>query len=327
MKKDRRRLNAFSGNDEGAVLLLVLLVLALISVMVLSLGQEWRTELKLAANFQEAHQCRRLAEAGVYFSLGKLAAAKSPKTAIPGEEMAGLPRTPGETWSGDQRPYVLELPEGRIEVRVADEGGKINLNRAPEAVLLNFINGLGVSELQVRIMVDSILDWRSRGYQARPYGAKSDYYLRLDPPYVCKNGKFETVEELAWVRGFDSGPLLPRWGDWLTVLHDSNAINISTAAPEVLRTLGFPPDAVQAIMAARQIAPLFNLEATWLLTSNPLVGQNMQISFISSSFFTIKSTGMVKENGGRHTIKAMVRLRVGGHPPWEILSWVDDFPG
>ena len=59
-------------DEQGVVLLLVVLILALISVMVLSWAQEWRTELLLAANFREATQCRRLAEGGVYYALGKL---------------------------------------------------------------------------------------------------------------------------------------------------------------------------------------------------------------------------------------------------------------
>ena len=68
---------ASTAREEGAVLLLVLLILTLISVLVLSWAQEWRTELKLASNFGEAHKCHRLAEAGIYYALGKLVIAKA----------------------------------------------------------------------------------------------------------------------------------------------------------------------------------------------------------------------------------------------------------
>ena len=110
------------------MLLLVILILTLISVLVLSWAQEWRTELKLASNFGEAHKCQRLAEAGIYYALGKLVTAKT-------AEMSGMnavaPQTQGDSgalWQGDQQPHVLELPDGMVEVRVGDEGGKINLN-------------------------------------------------------------------------------------------------------------------------------------------------------------------------------------------------------
>src|SRR4030042_5563380 len=74
--KNSARAGPGATDQGGAVLLMVILVLALISVLVLSWGQEWRTELRLAANFREVHQCRRLAEAGVYYAMGKLVSTK-----------------------------------------------------------------------------------------------------------------------------------------------------------------------------------------------------------------------------------------------------------
>ena len=208
---------AVTVREEGTVLLLVILILTLISVLVLSWAQEWRTELKLASNFGEAHKCQRLAEAGIYYALGKLVTAKK-------AEMSGLnalaPQSQGDSgalWQGDQQPHVLELPDGMVEVRIGDEGGKIRLNLASEPLLQNFFTVLGLPEPQVRIMVDSIQDWRAKGNYPRLYGAKSAYYLSLDPPYVAKNAKFETVEELAWVRGFEASPLIPQLSRWLTV--------------------------------------------------------------------------------------------------------------
>ena len=107
---------------------------------------------------------------------------------IPGTWTSGL-----TSWS-----FPGEMPKYEI----ADEGGKLNLNQVSEEILLRLFTILGVPEIKARIMVDSILDWRTKDDQPRPYGAKNAYYLRLDPPYVARNGKFETVSELAWVRGF-----------------------------------------------------------------------------------------------------------------------------
>ena len=208
MDQDLANPKASTAREEGAVLLLVLLILTLISVLVLSWAQEWRTELKLASNFGESHKSHRLAEAGIYYALGKLVIAKAAEA----DRLRSVgPRTqevPGELWQGDQRPHVLELADGMAEVRIADEGGKINLNFAPEELLSKFFAGLGLAEPQIRTMVDSIQDWRTKDASPRPYGAKSAYYLSLDPPYVAKNGNFETVEELAWVRGFEATPLI-----------------------------------------------------------------------------------------------------------------------
>ncbi|MCX5892253.1 MAG: hypothetical protein NTW80_04650, partial [Deltaproteobacteria bacterium] len=69
-------------DEQGVVLLLVLLILTLISVLVLSWAEEWRTELLLAAKYREASQRRRLAEGGVYYTLGKLLETKILETTV-----------------------------------------------------------------------------------------------------------------------------------------------------------------------------------------------------------------------------------------------------
>ena len=327
MTPDLSNAKAVTAREEGTVLLLVILILTLISVLVLSWAQEWRTELKLASNFGEAHKCQRLAEAGIYYALGKLVTAKT-------AEMSGLnavaPQAQGDSgalWQGDQQPHVLELPDGMAEVRIGDEGGKINLNLASEPLLLNFFTVLGLPEPQVRTMVDSIQDWRMQGSYPRLYGAKSAYYLSLDPPYVAKNGKFETVEELAWVRGFEASPLIPQLSRWLTVRSTEGGINLNTAPLEVLLAMGFARDAALNIMATRQAMPLRNFQEMPQTSANPMLGQGAQMSFRSSPFFTITSTGMVKKNSGRQTIRAIVRLDPNQRVPWVIISWYGGFPG
>lgn len=316
-----------SSREGGAVLLLVMLILVLISTLVLSWAQEWRTELRLAANFQEAHRCRRLAEAGVYYALGKILTAKTAEQTGPVTSVMDQPPAASELWSGDQRPHLLEFQEGLAEVRMADEAGKIDLNRAPEDLLKRLFLALGLSETQVLTMVDSIQDWRSRGDEPRPHGAKNDYYLRLDPPYVSKNGAFETVEELAWVRGFASNPLNLRLGQWLTVQDAGQSINLNTASLEVLVALGFPPEVAKTVIDTRQAMPFRSFaEVAPLISSLPLT-QFQQFTFQSSFFFTVLSKGMIDKKRGHHTIKAVVRLDLGQFVPWEIVSWVDDFPG
>jgi general secretion pathway protein K len=327
-QKGRNSKGAAPADQAGTVLLLVILILALISVLILSWAQEWRTELRLAANYREAHQCRRLAEAGVYYALGKLVSTKVEEASFL-QNPLGAPTTEVKptAWQGDQRPYLLELPGGWVEIRLADEAGKINLNRAPEDILLNFFTVLGFSPARVRTMVDSIQDWRSRGDTPRPYGAKSDYYLSLDPPYVAKNSNFEAVTELAWVRGFENSPLIPRLCEWLTVQGTSSGVNVNTAPLQVLLAMGLPPEVCQTIIATRQTMPFRNFQEIFQLSPDPRLGQQQMLTFHGSPFFTIKSTGMVNKHKGRHTIETVVRMDFSAPDLWEIIAWVDNFPG
>ncbi len=314
--------------EEGAILLLVLWVLALLSVVVLSWAQEWRGEIRLAANFREAHQCRRLAEAGVYYALAKMTEAKFAELRVQAFQTGETPPAPNP-WNGDQRRHLLELPGGRVEVQVADEAGKIGLNQAADKTLANLFAVLGFSEEKLPVMVDSILDWRTAGQQPRPFGAKSDYYLGLEPPYPAKNGMFDTVEELAWVRGFAGSDQPSRLSAYLTVQGLGRQINVNTASEEVMRALGLPPDLAQALIQERQVAPLRPQVVMPRLSADPRLAPLVQnLAFRSSPFFTILATGMINnKEGPRHTIKAVVKLDVNGTMPWKFIYWADDYPG
>ena len=178
-------------------------------------------------------------------------------------------------------------------------------------------------------MVDSILDWRNPDPRPRPFGAKSSYYLSLDPPYPAKDGVFDTVEELAWVRGFAGDAQLTRLSAYFTVQGQGPQINVNTAPQEVILALGLPPELVGAMIEERKVAPLQPQEVMTRLTADP---QSMQlagnITFKSSPFFSILATGMINnKDGARHTIKAMVQVDLTKSPPWKFLYWADDYPG
>ncbi len=308
------------------MLLLVMLIMALISVLILSWAQEWRTELKLAGSFVQVQKCRHLAEAGIFYALGKLAGLKA------AEQTAGQANTlqgelPDNLWQADQRPHLLELPDGRVEIRIADEAGKINLNSAPEEMLLRLFRAFKLTEPQVRTMVDSLQDWRSAQPQSRPYGAKSNYYLGLTPPYVAKDGPFESVEELAWVHGFEGSPLLPRLGRWLTVQAGGTGINLNTAPLEVIEATGIAADIAQRIIITRESVPLSNFQEFARLLPSSLLSQQQNFVFRTSPFFTITATGLVKNSRARQTIRAIVRVDPSREEPWTIYSWFEGFPG
>src|SRR5207244_26481 len=49
----------------------------------------------------------------------------------------------------------------------------------------------------------NIVAWRQSTNDASVGGAQSETYLRLQPPYLCKNAPFETVDELRLVYGLN----------------------------------------------------------------------------------------------------------------------------
>jgi DNA uptake protein ComE-like DNA-binding protein len=90
-----------------------------------------------------------------------------------------------------------------IRFGLIDESSKLNLNS-----LLK----LGVDDTAARNMLmqisgmteeiaDAILDWIDPDDTSREFGAESEYYLTLNPPYEPTNGALQSFDELLLVRG------------------------------------------------------------------------------------------------------------------------------
>jgi DNA uptake protein ComE-like DNA-binding protein len=56
-------------------------------------------------------------------------------------------------------------------------------------------------------LVANILAWRSTNTSSQNVGAETDTYMRMNPPYQCKNAPFETVDELRLVYEMDMDTL------------------------------------------------------------------------------------------------------------------------
>jgi general secretion pathway protein K len=316
-----------TSRERGVILLLVIWLLALISVVVLSVAQEWRTEALLTRNYLAARQAGFLAEGGVYYALGKLAEAQL------AERQRRAPGTfaeaPDDLWKGDGVSHELRLPEGRVIVRATDESGKININQATEDMLYNLITTLGFEEQTARAVTDAILDWRDQDNINRPLGGENDYYLSLNPPYLAKNGPLDTVEELFWVRGLNPAAF-GRLREFLTVQRTGRGVNINAAPLEVLRALGMTAEQAQGVIQARALMPIRNRrELNNALGASAMGRLSAPMTFRSSQFFEIIATGVVEYGArrGRHTVKAVVRINANRPLPWDIVYWADDYAG
>ncbi|MFL5241165.1 MAG: hypothetical protein ACJ8FY_03575 [Gemmataceae bacterium] len=86
---------------------------------------------------------------------------------------------------------------------VVDESGKINLN----ALLKIDPTGSKGHDLLMTLpnmtedVANAILDWLDPDDTPRESGAENGYYQSLSPPYSCKNGPLDSLEELLLVKG------------------------------------------------------------------------------------------------------------------------------
>jgi hypothetical protein len=86
-----------------------------------------------------------------------------------------------------------------------DESSKVNLRwvlqtdiQSPGSGRMFLMRLPGVTEE----IADSILDWIDNSSdEPREFGAKDEYYMSLDPPYYCRSGIPDSLDELLLVRG------------------------------------------------------------------------------------------------------------------------------
>lgn len=198
-------------NRRGSVLILVMVVIAMLTLGAYSFSEIMISESEATAMYGRQAESRAFADSGVELAAAVIAV---PET----EEDASLYHNPNrfrgvllrESENARGRGYFSVIapvetdPTGTaLRNGLIDESGRLNLNR-----LLSF----ELDEMQTREMLmylpdmteevaDAILDWIDDDEILRPYGAESDYYTSLDPPYESKNGQLESIDELLQIAG------------------------------------------------------------------------------------------------------------------------------
>ena len=84
----------------------------------------------------------------------------------------------------------------QIAFGLVDEGSKLNLNNTNVT--------LEMLELLPRMtpeLAAAIIDWRDADSTISTSGAEDETYGRMQPPYLCKNAPFDSVDELRLVSG------------------------------------------------------------------------------------------------------------------------------
>ena len=202
----------------------------------------------------------------------------------------------------------VPLGDGTYSWRVSDEDGLVNINTVQRPVLVNLLQQCGLEPGAERdTVIDSILDWRDPNRDHRLNGAEEDYYRGLDPPYSCKDGPFNVVEELLLVRG-----VTPRLffggevdGQNMRGLRDL----VSTRAPELPNKWTAPPAVLEATNQTRPVTPT--------------------LSTTVSQHFVIIATGKpagVKGEVTPRSLRAVVRREDdGGSRIFTLVYWNDTY--
>jgi len=261
---------------RGVALLLVLWLLVLMTGVVSAFALTARVE-GLEGRWQERSVAARLAaESGIELAAIRLAASDQARR-----------------WRADGRPYNFAFEGWRVQVRVQDESGKVDLNAATPDVMSGLLVALGEDPQSAARLTSAINDWHDDdSLLSAGGGAEDPQYAAEGLPYGAKDRPFELASELRLVLGV-SPALYARMAPHVTVYSGMSRPEAASASAPVLRALGMDAAGVAQVEAERAGSGTGVLAAT------------------GSGTYSISCIA-VREDGTRAQIRAVVRLGAGG---------------
>ena len=323
--------------QRGLALIAVLWGLVLLSVIAMSVVTTTRTEALLARNLAQNAAAKALADAGLERAIldlreselrGALGAALDTlmelgegAAAVSGGREAEAAGAPAEPEDGaalaippdgmreDGSVYSWRVQGGEVLISAQDEGGKIDLNRAPDSIIRGLFAAVGVAEDEAAALTDAIVDYRDTNNARRLNGAEDSDYRAAGRQYGAKDRPFESTAELLQVLGMTT-EVYELVAPALTVHSRRRRVNRDTAPPLVLAAL-LGLDAEE--LAAR--------EADELEVEEPLSSSRSLANLLTGPI------GLARSRIGIYTIRAEARANSGAVFVREAVINLEGDPG
>ena len=215
----------------------------------------------------------------------------------------------------DNRPYLMDI-DGVLIVRLQDQAGMVNLNRAQGLPLSRLLERLGVEVALRDTLAARYRDYFDSDDLRQPNGAERNDYVAGAPP----NRPLLRPSEWLSVLGMRDAVERRRWSvmkDKLASDPISSAININTASPETLAILfDLTADQAAAVLREREITPLLSINALEAVTgTQPAWDYEQVYTFPSSSMILT-----IRDTRSAWTYRARLSLTPSG---LEQPLWID----
>ncbi|MDP2943215.1 MAG: type II secretion system protein GspK, partial [Candidatus Omnitrophota bacterium] len=259
---------------KGAILIITLWILAILTILSVGIAGRMGLELKLAGYYRDNMKALYLAKAGIERAVAEKEINDTVSDADTlNETWANSPglfdkKNPfGEGTETGNSYYTVKYTykeskeaEGVDLYGMEDEASKININKivsgdtvdtVRKEQLITLLELICGPDVDATAKVDALIDWIDTGSTAQGTSEdeNSKYYPDMGSGY-CKNGPLDSIEELFLVKGFEDPAIL--YGDknqgkigiidYITIHPDDGKVNVNTAPREVLQALGFKDD-------------------------------------------------------------------------------------
>jgi len=223
-------------SEEGAALLTVLLLVAVMAALSALALERLRLATHLAANGVALDQARAFAvggEAVILSRIGDFAGPSISRTTLAGN------------WNG--RGFTIPIPGGLAVARVRDGGNCFNLNSVAEGLAINQLTtrpagvaqfvalqeAVGIDRVAATRVAAALADWIDGDDQPNPGGAEDSDYARAARPYRTANTLIAEPSELRAVASV-TPELYATLRPWLCALPGTelSPINVNTLLPD-----------------------------------------------------------------------------------------------
>jgi general secretion pathway protein K len=245
---------SFNGPQRGAILIIVLWFIVIVSVIVAALASETRLSAKVVLHNKMGMQTWNDTLQALQAAQLELLINKMPLP--PGEEEeVPLSERKSKEYRFDGRVLELAYPiPDTVKVRIYDHAGKINIQRLSKSRLRQLLEKrIGKDPEKLQALEDPWEDWIDRDDLKRLSGAEKDYYEELDPPYEPRNGRLETVGELLLIKGFAEVFKGVEMDTAFTVYGNRFSVNPNLATREALMLIpGLDEGTINIILTRRR---------------------------------------------------------------------------
>lgn len=212
---------------RGAALLLVLWLIALLTAVIGAFAMTARIEHLQGRVLSRGVVADQAARSGLEYAMTRV-----------------TEPDPMRQWLPDGRPYRWAFGGARIEVKIVDETGKVDLNAADLPLLAGLIEAVGGERDLARKIASAVIDWRDPDSLSQAEGGAEDpQYSAAERPYGAKDNPFETVPELQLVLGM-TPELFAKLAPHLTVYSGQPQPNQAYASGEVLAAMGLDAERI-----------------------------------------------------------------------------------
>lgn len=224
-----------------------------------------------------------------------------------------IARGPRESWPADGNVRQVRIADTNIVIRISDENGRINLNKAAPEQLQSLFRSVGLSARDSATLTDRVMDWRDADNERRERGAETADYRRAGLEYGAANAPFIHISDLGRVLGVTPEQLL-RLTPLLTLYTRSGKVNPHTASVEVLRALpGISVADVERAWPLRERGESTSFEAQ-LAPAREFLGAERGPAYR----IELEIVG-TRQALGR--AEAVIVVGLGADTPYRVLSW------